>query len=854
MAKEELDITNEEALQQATSVLLDDLGQILKRTTFKVSVRALVEFILRHGDITVKGKASPENAMLMGSKIHRMIQGRQKSDYHSEVPLAFLYDAGEFDIVIDGRADGIIIDEKLLEKECAFEADNRKLETEAAGGAASEEFELELEKTAVTIDEIKGVYRDIFKMHEPEILHLAQAKVYAAIYLIQNNLPRISVRITYCHLETEQIRYFNSIHEAEELKKWFYELLDSYKKWALFKYNWKKQRKKSIKNLQFPYEYRDGQKELSEYVYRTIYHKKRLFIEAPTGVGKTIATVFPTLKAIGEDKADIMFYLTAKTITASVASNAFNLLREKQNLKLKSVQITAKEKLCLAEECVCDPAVCPYAKGHFDRINDAMYDLLNSEDEYMRETILEYARKHMVCPFEFCLDMSLFSDAIICDYNYLFDPDVYLRRFFAEGIRGDYVFLVDEAHNLVDRAREMYSAEMIKEDVLEIKKLIGDLNPKLTKALNKTNKILLDLKRECNDTKVLNNIDPLVQSLVIVQGRLEDFMDDEDAMKYIGNGHDKLLDFFFEVRHFLNMAETLDESYVIYSYFRENEEFAVKLFCIHPANHLKECLQRGISTIFFSATILPIDYYIDLLTNDMEDYAVYAKSSFDPSSRGVFIANDVSSKYTRRGPAEYKKIAEYIVKTIKIKSGNYMAFFPSYKFMEDVRGYIVQELSGEGLEAVDILTQDTGMTEMQREEFLAAFENGTDSKRTLLGLCVLGGIFSEGIDLKNDSLIGAIIVGTGLPQVCTERELIKDYFDSRGQNGFDFAYRHPGMNKVLQAAGRVIRTAEDVGIVLLLDERFLSGEYRSSYPREWENIKVGSNKAILPAIENFWVN
>ena len=797
-------------------------NEVCNRKVDKISVRRLVEFILRHGDITTRGKAAPENAMLLGSKIHRMIQGKQSSDYHAEVPLAYSYDAGEFDIVVEGRADGIIIKETPV--------------------------------IDVTIDEIKGVYRDVFKMEEPELLHIAQAKVYAAIYSIQHEIEKISVRMTYCNLDTEQIRYFNSNYSKEELSEWFFGLLDEYKRWALFSFEWKKKRKASIKAVKFPYEYRAGQKELSEYVYRTIYHNKRLYIEAPTGVGKTIATVFPTLKAIGEDKADKMFYLTAKTITASVAANAFNLLREKEDLKIKSLQITAKEKMCKMDECVCNPETCPYAKGHYDRINDAMFDLLNSEDEYMRETILLYAEKHMVCPFEFCLDMSLFSDAIICDYNYLFDPDVYLRRFFGEGIKGEYVFLIDEAHNLVDRAREMYSAEIIKEDILEIKRIVGETDRKLTRALNKVNKILLDYKRECSGVKTLANIDLLITSLVSLQGRLEEYLDDEDSLESVGDNYDSVLEFYFALRHFLNMSDTLDESYVNYSYFKENDKFAVKLFCIHPANHIKECLQRGISTIFFSATILPIDYYMELLTNDKEDYAVYAESSFDPTSRGVFIANDVSSKYTRRGAAEYIKIAEYIIRTVCKRTGNYMVFFPSYKFMEDVKEYIFDYVAENAISNIDIISQELSMSEAQREEILSTYEKNADNENILLGLCVLGGIFSEGIDLKNDSLIGAIIVGTGLPQICTEREIMKEFFDSRGQKGFDFAYRYPGMNKVLQAAGRVIRTSDDVGVVLLLDERFLQSDYRASYPREWENIRVGNRDKVLNEIELFWEN
>lgn len=789
------------------------------KPTIRASVRGLVEFILRFGDINSSKKAATADAMQAGSRIHRKIQNAQGVEYHAEVPLSFIKDCGNYYLFIEGRADGII--------------DNIKNPNQN-----------------VVIDEIKGVYRDVNKLSEPEILHISQAKVYAAIYSEENDLEYINVRMTYVNLDSEQIRYFENEFKASDVQSWFYELLDEYRKWTDFEYNWKIKRQLSLKNLVFPFEYREGQKDLSGYVYKTIYHKKNLFIEAPTGVGKTISTVFPTLKAIGEGKAQRLFYLTAKTITATAAANTFKLLRDEQEIKFKTVQITAKEKMCPYEECNCTPEACEYAKGHYDRINAAIFDLLSSEDEYMRQTVLEYAEKHKVCPFEFCLDMSLFSDGIICDYNYLFDPNVYLRRFFAENVKGEYVFLIDEAHNLLDRAREMYSATIVKEEILEIKRLVKDIDKKLSRSLDRANKVFLELKRESDDVSVIKNIDDVIVELTRLQGRFESFLDEEEMSAAIGDKKDIILDFYFKLRHFLNMSDTLDESYVIYTFFLENGDFALKLFCIHPANHLRECIERGVSAIFFSATLLPMKYYMELLSNNETDYAVYAKSSFDPDKRGVYIAADVSSKYKRRGRDEYKRIAEYVVDITLQKPGNYIAFFPSYRFMEDVGQYIQEILQSKDTD-INLLMQSLSMSEESREEFLSAFmDNKSDEK--LLGLCVLGGIFSEGIDLKEDALIGSIIVGTGLPLVCTQRELMKDYFDRRGQNGFDYAYRFPGMNKVLQAAGRVIRTENDQGVVVLLDERFLQSDYRALFPMEWEKINTGRGKKLIDHVGQFW--
>lgn len=401
----------------------------------QISVRNLVEFLLRSGDIDNRKSGGADNAMLEGARLHRLLQSRMGAGYLPEVSLRYLYDTEKYRIVVEGRADGIFADESGV----------------------------------TVIDEIKTTYKDIAKLKGPNGVHLAQAKVYAAIYGMKEKQEEIRVRMTYCNVETEEIRYFFEDYTIQELRDWFLELLCEYRIWADYEYEWKQIRQDSLEKLEFPYTYREGQKELAAQVYRTIYHKKKLFIEAPTGVGKTLSTVFPALKAMGKGMGDKIFYLTAKTITRTVAENTYSLLRDR-GLAFKSVILTAKEKICFQEETECNPDACPYAKGHYDRINAAVYDLLTHETSFTREVIEQYARKHKVCPFEFCLDMSLFADGIICDYNYVFDPHVYLRRFFAENNNGNYIFLVDEAHNLLDRGREMYSAELIKEDFLTLKK------------------------------------------------------------------------------------------------------------------------------------------------------------------------------------------------------------------------------------------------------------------------------------------------------------------------------------------------------------------------------------------------
>lgn len=781
----------------------------------QISVRSLVEFILREGDIDNRTAHDQVNAMQEGGRLHRKIQKEQGSEYHAEVPLSYThFTDDDIAIIIDGRADGII------------------------------------DSFPVTIDEIKGTYRHLDKMDGPVGVHLAQAKCYAYIYALQNKLENIDVRMTYVNMDTENIRYFVSSYDFSELKEWFDDLLKEYEKWVRLDLEWKDKRNASIKSLEFPYDYREGQKELVTHVYHTIVHGRKLFLEAPTGVGKTIATVFPSVKAMGEGKADRLFYLTAKTITRTVADDTVGLLR-KNGLSFKSIVLTAKDKICFLEERMCNPEACPYAKGHFDRINEALFAILSKEENYNRETIEEYAKKYEVCPFEFALDISLFTDMVICDYNYLFDPHVYLKRFFAEGKKADNIFLIDEAHNLVDRGRAMYSALLCKEDVLALKKSVKIYDSILVKRLESLNKELLSLKRACAETgkaayHVYDDISSLVRLAERLYDRLLDYLENHDQSPV----RDEVLDFTFILSHFLYIYELMDEKYVMYGYFGGEGAFYLRLYCVDPSDNLKACMKRGVSSILFSATLLPIRYFKSLLGGEDEDYEVYANSSFDPAKRAILLAEGVTTKYTERGPAQFERIAGLINKIISARKGNYMVFFPSYSFMDSVFKAYEAVYSSEG-----ILIQGDRMSEEEREDFLNRFMNADEHKEeSLVGFCVLGGIFSEGIDLQGENLIGSLVVGTGIPMVCDENELIKDYFDRTDGDGFGmkYAYIYPGFNKVLQAAGRVIRTHEDVGIVALLDYRFAYSSYKELYPREWKDVVKITKESASDELMRFW--
>ena len=778
-----------------------------EETIIRISVRNLVEFILREGDIDNRVSGSMEkDAMLLGGKIHRKIQSRMGTNYTAEVPLKIQMPCDGFVLQIEGRADGVLKDDGK-----------------------------------VLIDEIKGVLRSLEHLEAPVPVHLAQAKCYAYIYAVQNSLKCIDVQMTYCQMETEEIRRFCQEFEFQELQTWFQDLVTQYEKWAKFEIEWRNVRNDSIRQIEFPFPYREGQRDLVASVYRTILRKKKLFIQAPTGVGKTMATVFPAVRAVGEGLGEKIFYLTAKTITRTVAEQAFSLLKEK-GLLYKTITLTAKEKICFCEEAECNPDACPYAKGHFDRVNDAVFDLITHSGDWSREVLEEQAKKHMVCPFEMSLDVSNWADAVICDYNYAFDPQAHLKRFFSESGKGEYLFLIDEAHNLVERGREMYSASLYKEDLLEVRKLVKAEDPKLAKRLSECNQQFLELKRECEHYQILKSVSHIALKLMNVLSKLEDYLEEcKDAEK-----KKRVLDFYFAVRSFLNIHDIMDENYVIFSEMMEDGRFQIKLFCVNPSVNLQNYLEQGNSTIFFSATLLPVHYYKKLLSVEKDDYAVYAHSSFPQENKFLFIGTDVSTRYTRRGESTYQRFARYIAVMAEQKKGNYMAFFPSYRFLEEVHTCFLECVNHE----VDSICQVSYMDEEQREEFLEEFER--EREKSLVAFCVMGGIFSEGIDLTEDKLIGAVIAGTGLPQVCTEREILKQYFNAADMDGFDYAYLYPGMNKVLQSAGRVIRTESDRGVILLLDDRFREMRYREVFPREWQQYQLGSVKNLEQEIRTFW--
>ena len=786
----------------------------------KLSVRELVEFILRGGSIDNRyGGMERANE---GARIHRQLQKDAGENYRAEVSLSHTTELGGVSFLVEGRADGIFY-----------------------------------ENGQTAIDEIKTTGAPLSQITEDyNRLHWAQAQCYAYFYALQNDLSSMAIRLTYYHVsddeedeEIGQIKRFTRFFSLSDLNRFYEDLLAQYLKWAQFQAEWKLLRDTTAKALTFPFPaYRPGQRSLSIVTYRAIRDGQIAFCQAPTGIGKTISTLFPTVKAIGEGLTEKIFYLTAKTITRQAAEDAFANLRQ-QGLRLKTITLTAKDKICFQEERNCNPVDCPYADGHFDRVNDVIFEMLQKEDTITREIVELYAEKYRVCPFELSLDLSNWCDSVICDYNYLFDPIMYLKRYFSD--QGPYTFLVDEAHNLVDRAREMYSSQLEKSAYLDLKRRCSKENPKdrsLSRSLTKVNTAMIALRKQCQspeneDRRDMEQTEPLEEFNKTLH-RLSSTCEKWLATQGRSPLHPDVLQLYFDVLHYLKISELYDDHYLTAVHLTANQ-VTVRQCCLDPSQLLRTAMEHGQATVLFSATLTPQDYFAQVLGGDEESVKLALPSPFSPENLCLLVDTSISTRYKDREES-YLPIAQRIAAAISRKPGNYMVYFPSYQYMTAVHEQFL-ELCPE----TEILLQQSNMTEPEREEFLRRFDEANE--KTLVGFCVLGGIYSEGIDLKGDRLIGTIIVGVGLPQINPEQNRIRAYYDRTSGDGFSFAYQYPGMNKILQAAGRVIRCETDRGMVLLLDDRFRTGFYRRLFPAHWRHAQfLRTEEEITRALDTFW--
>ena len=775
------------------------------KSELKIAVRELVEHVLRSGDLIFEflGSSRPLEAI----RAHQKIQNSRPDTYRAEVAVTRQVETDRFRLMISGRIDGVYT-----------------------------------ETQSTVVEEIKTTTRnpDYFAKNENPI-HWGQVKTYAYILGKDRGLDEISTLLTYYRLDTAEIRQFKRTFSISELEVFFNDLVERYLKWAAAIIDWPAQRDASIRNLKFPFvNYRHGQRRMIAGAYRTIRDQGQLLVQAATGIGKTIAVLYPAVKALAEGLSRKIFYLTARTTGQLIAENALDELRAK-GLRLKSLTLTAKDKICFCPGSACHPEECEYARGHYDRINDAIAAIFVL-DALTREKLAHTAKKFKVCPFEFSLDLSWYADCVICDYNYVFDPRVYLRRFFQEE-NGDYIFLIDEAHNLVDRSREMFSAEISKQPILDLRRHLRNQLPHIFKSLGRINAWLVKARKKCAESdypiaeqNLPDDLIPLLRGFLFISERWL-------AQNIKTAFREALLNLYFTVSGFIRVADQYDQSYAS-CYEKIGKDLKLKLFCVDPSVHLEKVMLRCQSAIFFSATMTPMDYFRNILGCDPTAQYLNLDSPFPHENLGIFISDQISTYYRHRDQT-VSQVSRIISALVGQKKGNYLLYFPSYAYMRK----IYESFTTRNPQTETIL-QTPGMKESERESFLKRF--AYDNPQTLVGFAVMGGIFGEGIDLVGDRLLGAVVVGVGLPGISLEKELIKEYFNATLGAGFEYAYLYPGINRVLQAAGRVIRTENDRGVVLLIDQRYGRFQYKTLLREEWDPISVQDEQQLVNALQKFW--
>jgi len=801
--------------------------------TVSVSVRGLIAFVLQTGDIDSGFVGS--SRLAEGIWHHQAIQRTNKflsspvNRYTAEVAVSHAVTKGGIRLEIGGRIDGVF---------------------ESGGG--------------ITIQEIKSTSEPLEDLsEESHPLHWAQAKCYAFMYGRERGVKEVSVQLVYSHLDSRRTRTFEKTFHLKDLKDFFEHLVAEYIAWAKVLKQWSRTRDASLKGLRFPFDtYRAGQQELVESVAAAIGNDAMLFTQAPTGIGKTMATLYPAVKALGGGVVSKIFYATAKTVTRAIAQNALDTMG-RRGLRLKTVTITAKDKICFNPDAECTPEECQFAKGYYDRLRPAVSELF-ALDTFDRQSIEACARKHSLCPFEFSLDMSLWADCIICDYNYLFDPRVYLRRFFSDEDRTtgqDYLFLVDEAHNLVDRAREMFSARLTLKMIRDVQQSAAGAKRRKDAARLVRLGIVLDSLCEFMEQAraacetggeeegaapgfVVKNEAParILPDLKALIAAAEKLLEAGKPYPF----SEKLLELYFEAHNFLRTAEYFDKRYRCY-YELDGGGAAVKLFCVDPSYLLKATLERARSAVFFSATLTPLPYFRQLLGAGEDAELLKLGSPFPAENLRVLVDDRVSTTFRTR-EFSYDRIAQGIAALAGGKVGNYIAYFPSYKYMNEVSRRFIAANPG-----ITVVCQGPGMSEHARAKFLEEFSRF--GLTTLVGFAVMGGVFGEGIDLVGERLSGVVVVGVGLPQLSLERNIIRQYFQETLESGYEYAYVYPGMNKVLQAAGRVIRTETDRGVILLMDERFSRPPYSDLLPEHWHplrRLQTGGIGHARELVAEFW--
>jgi len=775
-----------------------------------LSVRELCAFVLRMGDVK---KSGSHYELINGTAVHRMIQREcllKDEQYKAEVRLSATLEFSDYILEVGGRADGVTFD--------GFE---------------------------YTVDEIKSVIYPLALIDEHfSRLHLAQAKCYAYMLMKSKKLDVINVKLIYYHVEENEIRTFNYSFTSSQITEFFHSLVHSYGKWALLALDMHNKRTIGVKQLRFPFKKaRAGQSDLMKECYTAVTHNYSLYVNAPTGIGKTMSTLYPAVLSFNKN-TDKIFYLTAKTSTQSVAREALKLIGG-ENPFIKCVTISAKGKMCIypgvkEKDYPCES--CERGNGYYDRVNDAIFDIITNEWIITDETVREYAEKHKVCPFEFSLDISEWCDVMIGDYNYVFDPRAAIRRHNETGEK--FVLLVDEAHNLADRAREMFSAELKKSWFAKFNNTFKDSFPQLDDVIKKIQGYIDSLVADAEEYSEYVSFD-MPEALYLCVNRFHMML--SEAMKknrevFTGLEKEKfneLISLMLECRHFVNTALQYDKSCVRYV----DEDKKIRLYCVNPGDRIKNVVKNSGTAVFFSATLLPWEYYLTMLGYEDHDLKYEVPSPF-LQDNFLIMSYGLSTKFNDRD-GNLTELVRAVKAAVSVKTGNYLVFFPSFSYMEKASS-IYRMMYPDS----DFIMQKRKMSSAEREMYISLFKESP--QKTLVGFAVMGGIFSEGIDLTGDRLTGVVIIGTGLPSPCVERSAVSTYFTENDENGFNYSFFYPGMNRVFQAMGRVIRTENDRGFALLVDERFMYDETKETFPPFWQNIKnVSDPKDIYQKLKEF---
>lgn len=769
----------------------------------KIAIRELAFFVYQSGALT--NETSLNKDAQDGTHIHQLRQSEYQKDQIKEYYINKIIEYNGESICFNGYIDG------LLDK-----------------------------KNSLILEEIKTTSHDLFgEDFNYKEEHLAQVKLYAYFMFLETDFSEVKLNLLYINRKNYLRRNFEFVLTKEEIFEFFYNTLNVYLSFVNTTIERQKNRIITTKYIDFPFENpRDGQLKMSSEITKHFTDKEMLYCLAPTGIGKTMSSIYGAIKAM-TDLSDKLFYLTAKSSGKMSAIRAVNLLISK-GLKIKALELSSKQKMCNKGCKICHTDECEFAKHFFDNLLEATTKIIEENDIITSDIVFEYAEKYQICAFEFSLNISTNVDIIICDYNYVFDPKVRLIRFFEDTKYLPYI-LVDESHNLVSRSLDMYSTSLSTFNITILKKTLSQFdNTTSTSLLLK----LINYIRRKYETKVNyneyfyqneNDLE-IVDYITLICDEISYLLENYDDIKE----KDLLLENYFILKDYLRISELYSSSHR-FVVKNVNNNIYISLICLNASEFLFDMYQKHTKGItYFSATLNPIEYYKEMLSMNNGDFIEF-KSPFD-SSKFEVVVTPISTKYNDRYQT-LNSLIEIVNETINVKKGKYIVFFPSYEYLNLFLSYFKND-------DYNLIIQN----QIQKLSTNEVFKEFSKDQNTL-GLFVLGGSFSEGIDLYGDLLHGVIVVGVGLPQINFETNLSKEYFNSLQLNGFDYAYTYPGFTKVIQAAGRVIRTEEDKGILLLVDNRYLYKNYRNMFPSHWQNIKMIKNlDDISKNLDEFWSN